>query len=192
MSFPRESYVDPEGEIASLLSQTDLTPPQEGRRALSGPGARLLVDADTETVMRSLLLILLELVVATVYDRVTTCSDPSPESGWTIATLCPVLVSSLAPSTTSTEADRGWTLDTMRLLFRRMLSRPLYRSWKLAMHVSQLAIKGLQDRPLDWLAETRNRLTEYAESSNEEVVVQAYLDATVEPLISLVESGYFS
>ncbi|KAG8958957.1 hypothetical protein FRC00_002108 [Tulasnella sp. 408] len=76
------------------------------------------------TQSRTLELTLIGVLFAFAYDLRTTLGDPTTESAWTIASLCPAF-SALDVSPFS---DMRSTLVTS---YRRALAFPLYRNWKL-------------------------------------------------------------
>ncbi len=81
-------------------------------------------DLITPLQNRGLYLTLLNILFAFAYDNRTTQDDPTPESGWTIATLTPAF-SALDPLS-STDLS-----SILAASFRRALAFPLYRNWEL-------------------------------------------------------------
>ncbi|KAG9018926.1 hypothetical protein FRB90_008317 [Tulasnella sp. 427] len=80
----------------------------------------------TPTQSRSLQLTLIGVLFAYAYDLRTTMADPTSESAWTIASLCPAF--SALDVSPSTDGSLHSTLVTS---YRRALAFPLYRNWDL-------------------------------------------------------------
>lgn len=67
--------------------------------------------------------------MSATYDSLTTLSDPTPESAWTLTALCPLFTSLTSSSSYPS------ILSALSSSYRRMLSFPLYRSWAVAERV---------------------------------------------------------
>ncbi|KZT59821.1 hypothetical protein CALCODRAFT_493344 [Calocera cornea HHB12733] len=85
----------------------------------------------TPELNRNLYLTLLPLLFSTIYDALTTFSDPTSQSAWTVSVLCPPFVALNSMPSSST------LQSTMMACYRRALAYPLYRSWALCERIQQ-------------------------------------------------------
>ncbi|KZO95211.1 SHQ1-domain-containing protein [Calocera viscosa TUFC12733] len=117
-----------EAAFSDLLQDTVSFTDDENAVLLQLPQREYLL---TPELNRNLYLTLLPLLFSTIYDALTTFSDPTSQSAWTVSALCPsfVALNSLPSSST--------LQSTMIACYRRTLAYPLYRSWALCERIRE-------------------------------------------------------
>lgn len=105
-----DATVDPDGLVQGVLAYKLAAPS-------AAPPSQSAADVDSARAET----LLVQVLFAYAYEMRASYGDATPESAWTICKLCRSLVC-------FTEPDSD-VYQTLRALYRRALTQPLYRSW---------------------------------------------------------------